>query len=59
MKRSKRYVASVAKIDKRKMYELEEAIKAIMSVGIVTPPTLPVSLPNASAGRGTDKTIDS
>jgi uncharacterized membrane protein len=38
---------------------IEEAIKSIMSVGIVTPPTLPVSLPNASAGRGTNKTIDS
>jgi large subunit ribosomal protein L1 len=29
MKRSKRYVASVAKIDKRKLYELEEAIKTM------------------------------
>jgi uncharacterized membrane protein len=38
---------------------IEEAIKSIMSVGIVTPPTLPVSLPNSSAERGTDKTIDS
>jgi uncharacterized membrane protein len=38
---------------------IEEAIKSIMSVGIVTPPTLPVSLPNASAGRGTDPTIGS
>ena len=36
---------------------IEEAIKSIMSVGIVTPPTLPVSLPNASAGRGTDPTV--
>lgn len=29
MKRSKRYVASVAKIDKRKMYELADAIKTM------------------------------
>lgn len=29
MKRSKRYVASMAKIDKRKLYELEEAIKTM------------------------------
>jgi large subunit ribosomal protein L1 len=29
MKRSKRYAAAVAKIDKRKLYELEEAIKTL------------------------------
>jgi len=34
---------------------IEEAIKSIMSVGIVTPPTLPVSLSNASVGSRSEK----
>ena len=34
---------------------IEEAIKAIMSVGIVTPPTLPVSLSNSSVGSTSEK----